>query len=221
MGKLILVRHGESLWNAKGIWTGLTDIALSEKGKEQARRAGRLLKGIKIDIAYTSPLIRAKQTLDEIKKELGLINLLTIENKALNERDYGELTGKNKWEIEKEVGKDKFHQIRRGWNTPIKNGETLKDVYNRAVPYYQSEILPRLKERKNVLVSAHGNSLRALVKYLENISDKDVEDLEISTGEIYIYEISQDGNILSKETRMPSSEKTFSSAKNMKEYARV
>lgn len=200
MANLILVRHGESLWNQKGIWTGLTDISLSEKGREEARLAGKSLKNIKIDMAFVSVLKRSKETLDEIKKILNLGLLPTIENKALNERDYGDLTGKNKWEIQKQFGHEKFLQIRRGWNTPIKNGETLKDVYDRAVPYYQKEILPKLKEGKNVLIVAHGNSLRALVKYLENISDSDVEKLEIATGEIYEYEIGANGKIASGKT---------------------
>ena len=198
MSYLILVRHGESLWNAKGVWTGLTDIALSEKGKEEARLAGNALKNSKIDLAYTSSLIRAKQTLDEIKTILNL-NLPTFENTALNERDYGIFTGKNKWEIQKEVGDEQFKKIRRGWDVPIKDGESLKDVYNRAVPYYTAEILPKLKDGKNVLIVAHGNSLRVLVKYLENMSNKDVENLEIPTGEIYIYSVDDQGAILSKE----------------------
>jgi len=204
MTRLILVRHGESEWNAKGMWTGLIDIQLSEKGKQESRLAARALKDIKIDIAYTSPLIRAKQTLDEIISVLNYPKLETIENKALSERDYGELTGKNKWEIEKEVGEEMFLKIRRGWNTPIKNGETLKDVYNRVISYYQSEVLPKLKIGKNVLIVAHGNSLRALVKYLENISDHGVENLEIATGEIYIYKIGDNGQIESKEKRLSS-----------------
>lgn len=201
MAYLILVRHGESVWNAKGVWTGLTDIPLSEKGKQESRLAAKALKDFKLDIAYTSPLKRAKQTLDEIKSVLGLSSLPTFENKALNERDYGELTGKNKWEIEKEVGEEMFLKIRRGWDVPIKGGETLKDVYNRVVPYYQSEILPKLKKGINVLIVAHGNSLRALVKYLENISDKAVENLEIATGEIYIYKINKKGRITSKKIK--------------------
>jgi len=204
MGNLILLRHGESEWNAKGIWTGLIDIPLSEKGREESRRAADALKDIKLDIAYTSPLIRAKQTLDEIKRVLNYPKLEAIENKALNERDYGELTGKNKLEIKKKYGEEKFLQIRRGWNYPIQAGETLKDVYNRVVPYYKREILPKLKEGENVLIVAHGNSLRALVKYLENISDKDIENLEIATGEIYIYNIDGYGSVTSKETRLSS-----------------
>src|SRR3989344_4321138 len=201
MALLILVRHGESVWNEKGLWTGWTDIELNEKGHEEARSAGEKIKGISIDIAYVSSLVRAKQTLDEIKNELSLGNILTIENSALNERNYGIYTGKNKWEIQKQVGEEQFLKVRRGWDVPIENGESLKDVYGRVVPYYESEILPKLKNGKNILVSAHGNSLRALVKYLGNMSDEGVEKLEIPTGEVYEYEISENGEILSKQIK--------------------
>lgn len=199
MGKLILVRHGESEWNKKGLWAGLIDIGLSEKGIEESRLAGERLKEFNVDVAYTSPLKRAKQTLDEIKNILNLD--LTFESTALNERDYGIFTGQNKWEIQKKVGKEKFKQLRRGWDSPIQEGETLKDVYDRVVPYYETEILPKLKEGKNILIVAHGNSLRALVKFLENISDKDVENLEIATGEIYIYSFNDQGVIVSREIK--------------------
>ena len=200
MADLILVRHGESKWNKIGLWTGLRDISLSEKGKKEAREAGEKLKNLQIDFVYTSPLGRAKQTYEEIKKIIEK-NPPTIENSALNERDYGIYTGKNKWEIQKEIGEEKFQSIRRGWDSPISNGESLKDVYNRVVPYYKTEILPKLKEGKNILISAHGNSLRALVKFIENISDKNVEKLEIATGEVYVYEIDQQGNVISKQIR--------------------
>ena len=200
MAALALVRHGESTWNARGIWTGWKNPPLSEKGMEEARQAGQLLKDIKFYLAYTSSLIRAKQTLEEIEKVLG-INLATFENSALNERDYGNYTGKNKWEIKKELGEEGFKKLRRGWDVPIPNGETLKDVDNRTVPYYESEILPKLKDGKNVLVSAHGNSLRALVKYLDGLSDSDVENLEIATGEVIIYQIDENGKVVSKEIR--------------------
>ena len=197
MAKLILVRHGESEWNEKGLWTGLTDIGLTEKGKEEGKSAGEKLKGFTIDFAFTSVLRRSKQTLDEIKGVLG-IDVPTFENQALNERDYGIYTGKNKWEIKKEIGDEQFHKIRRGWDVPIENGESLKDVYNRVVPYYESEILPKLKNGKNILISAHGNSLRALVKYLENLSDSAVENVDIPTGEIYLYSIGDNGAYSSK-----------------------
>ena len=197
MAYLILVRHGESEWNEKGLWTGLADIGLTEKGKEEARLAGEKLKVLPIDIAFTSVLIRAKQTLDEIKSVLG-IDVPTFEDKALNERNYGIYTGKNKWEIQKEVGEEQFQKIRRGWDVPIQNGESLKDVYNRVIPYYQSEILPKLKDGKNILIVAHGNSLRALTKYLENISDKNISKLEIEIGEVNVFEINSNGNIITK-----------------------
>ncbi len=198
MANLYLLRHGESKYNAKGLWTGLTDISMNSKGFEESRQAANKLKNVKIDLAYTSNLKRSKETLEEIKKTLGLTSLIAIENQALDERDYGIFTGKNKWKIEKEVGEERFKKIRRGWDVPIPDGETLKDVYNRVVPYYQNEILPKLKEGKNVLIVAHGNSLRALAKYLENISDKDIENVEIKTGEIYHYAFNDSGNIVSR-----------------------
>jgi len=201
MNDLILVRHGESLWNKKGLWTGLIDVGLSQKGIEESKKAGENLKDFRIDIAYTSLLKRAKDTLSIIKKTLNIPNIPIIENKALNERDYGELTGKNKWDIEKKFGKEKFLKIRRAWNFPIPFGETLRDVYNRVVPYYKFEILPKLKTGKNVILVAHGNSLRALVKYLENISDEDISKLELATGEIYIYKLDKQGKIVSKQIK--------------------
>ncbi|MEK7186421.1 MAG: 2,3-bisphosphoglycerate-dependent phosphoglycerate mutase [Patescibacteria group bacterium] len=200
MAVLALVRHGESTWNARGIWTGWKNPPLSQKGLEEARQAGKLLKDIKFDLAYISSLIRAKQTLEEIEKVLG-VNLVTFENSALNERDYGDYTGKNKWEVKRQLGEEDFQKLRRGWNWPVPNGETLKDVYERTVPYYQQEILPKLAEGKNVLISAHGNSLRALVKYLDGLTDSEVENLEIATGEVIIYQIGTTGKVTSKEIR--------------------
>jgi len=200
MTTLALVRHGESTWNAQGLWTGWQDPPLSQKGVEQARVAVENLRGIKFDIAYTSPLLRASQTLDEILKTLG-INTPVVRVDALKERNYGDYTGKNKWEVEKQLGEEGFKKLRRGWNDPIPNGETLKDVYDRVVPYYESEILPKVCASKNVLISAHGNSLRALVKHLDGLSDSDVENLEIATGEVIIYKIDNGGNVAAKEIR--------------------
>lgn len=197
MAKLILVRHGESEWNAKGLWTGWTDIGLSEKGKQQARLAGEKLKGFQIDFGFTSVLSRAKQTLQEIKNVLG-IDIPTFEDKALNEKNYGIYTGKNKWEIKKEAGEEKFLKIRKSWDYQIPNGESLKQVYERVIPYFQNKILRYLKQGKNVLISAHHNSLRALVKYLENISDIDIPNIEIKVGEVDIFEIDKKGNVTSK-----------------------
>lgn len=189
MSYLVLVRHGESQWNAKDLWTGLTDIGLTEKGRQEARKAGEEIKNIKFDIAFTSVLKRAKETLGEIEVVLGQ-KIPTTESAALNERDYGDFTGKNKWEVKKEIGDEDFLKLRRSWDFQVPNGESLKDVYARVVPYYKNHILPELKAGKNILVSAHGNSLRALVKYLDNISDKDIADLEIPFGKPLIYHIS-------------------------------
>lgn len=200
MGKLVLVRHGESEWNLKGLWTGWTDVPLTDKGRAEARRAGEALKGIRFDAAFTSMLMRAQQTLDEIKKILGE-EIPTTEIEALNERSYGIYTGKNKWEVQKEVGDEQFQLIRRGWDTHIPEGESLKQVYERVVPYYKQTILPLLEAGQNILITAHGNSLRALIKYLENISDENIGHLELATGEAYVYDIDETGAITHKEVK--------------------
>lgn len=198
MGLLIIVRHGESEWNAKGIWTGFKDVSLSEKGRKESRQVAEKLLKTRIDQTFTSPLKRATETLTEMKQVIDLLHVPNTSDAALNERDYGILTGKNKWEIEKEVGKERFRKLRRGWDVPIPEGETLKDVYNRVIPFYECFILPQLKQDKTVLVVAHGNSLRALVKYLEHISDTDIENLEIATGQVYQYEIDESGSLVNK-----------------------
>ena len=201
MSYLVLVRHGESIWNEKGMWTGFKDVPLTEKGKQEAREAGKLIKEVKFEVGFSSPLTRATQTMDEIKKELIKNDFPVFQDIALNERDYGEYTGKNKWEIKKLVGDKEFFKIRRSWDHPILKGESLKDVYNRVLPYYKDEILPELQKGKNVLICAHGNSLRALVKFLENISDDDISKLEMATGEVYVYQVDEKGSIVSKEIK--------------------
>ena len=201
MGYLTLVRHGQSQWNIEGLWTGWRDIPLTDVGREEARRAADALKGIQFDRAYTSELVRAHQTLDEILQTLAQGNIPVVKAIELNERDYGDLTGKNKWAVREEYGEEQFLRWRRGWDEKIPNGETLKDVYNRVVPYYEREISPRLKAGESVLVVAHGNSLRALIKYLENISEEIIPSLEVGTGEAYVYEVGPGGEILSKEIR--------------------
>ncbi len=197
MAKLVLIRHGESEWNEKGLWTGLTDISLSDKGREEAKKAAEQIQDIPFEYVFTSPLKRAIETYEIIKDTLGL-SLVQTENAALNERDYGDFTGKNKWDIQKEIGEEEFKKIRRGWDEKIPNGETLKDVYNRVAPFYSTEIEPLLKAGKNVLVVAHGNSLRALVKLLENISDEEIKNIEIATGEVWIYSIDGNGQVENK-----------------------
>lgn len=201
MAYLILIRHGQSEWNEKGLWTGFTDISLNEKGKEEAKQAALAIKDIKINVAFTSLLKRARETLDIIFDSLKITYIPIYKDFALNERDYGKLTGKNKWEIKKIYGDEQFQNIRRGWDYPIPEGETLKDVYNRIVPYYQKKILPQLKNGKNCLIVAHGNSLRALVKYLEKIDDDKIANLEIGTGDVYVYSIDKESNIIAKEIK--------------------
>lgn len=201
MSYLILIRHGESEWNAKGIWTGWTDIGLTDKGHLEAKKAGELIKDIKPDYAFTSDLKRAQQTLQDILAILAIPQLPVKISPAIKERDYGDLTGKNKWKIRDEYGEEQFLKWRRSWDFPVPNGETLKDVYNRVIPYYETEILPLIKQNKNVLIAAHGNSLRALIKRLENISDVDIPKLEFGTGSVYIYKLNPDGTIISKEVR--------------------
>lgn len=199
MSKLILIRHGESEYNAQDIWCGWTDIPLSEKGREEAKEAGEKIKNIQIDEVFVSDLIRSKQTWEEIAKVLNLENLKTIEAWEIKERNYGDLTGLNKYKVKEKYGDEQWLKWRRGWNESIKNGETLKDVYDRVVPFYEKNILSLLEQGKNVLVSAHGNSLRALVKYLDEIPDEKISFLEIPTGTVYFYDLDSKGKIIGKE----------------------
>jgi len=200
-GILVLIRHGESQWNAKHLWTGWTDIGLSEKGKEEAHLAGQKLSDIHFDCAFTSKLSRASTTLQIILETLSIKNLPVTQDAALNERNYGIFTGKNKLEIKAKLGDAEFLKLRRGWDYKIENGESLKQVAERVVPYYQKIIAPLLKEGKHVLVVAHGNSLRALIKTLDNVSDDDISQVELATGEILIYHIDTTGKVISKEKR--------------------
>ncbi|HEU5121252.1 MAG TPA: 2,3-diphosphoglycerate-dependent phosphoglycerate mutase [Candidatus Saccharimonadales bacterium] len=201
MAYLVLVRHGQSEWNALGLWTGQEDVPLTAQGKEEARRVVEHLKDITLHKAHTSKLTRAKQTLQEIKEAMNHTQLETIEHDALNERHYGDYTAKNKWEIAEQLGEEEFTKLRRTWDHPVPNGETLKDVHARVLPYYEQHILSDLKAGKNVIVAAHGNSLRALMKHLEEYAEDKVHELEIGTGEVLVYEISEDGRVLNKEIR--------------------
>ena len=201
MAYLILVRHGKSEWNALGLWTGWRDVELNEEGHEEARRAAEALRDVRLDVGYTSKLKRAQETLADIQQVLDRPDLPVTEAVELNERDYGDLTAKNKWDIQKQYGDEQFLKWRRSWDYPVPGGETLKDVYARVAPYYDAHILPDLKAGKNVIVAAHGNSLRALVKHLENIPDDEIASLEIGTGEVYLYEVDPSGKITSKTIR--------------------
>jgi 2,3-bisphosphoglycerate-dependent phosphoglycerate mutase len=201
MAYLALVRHGESEYNKKGIWAGWDNPDLTEKGIEEAKVAGSELKDISFDLAYSSVLLRAKHTLQLILESLNLTSIPVTENRALNERNYGDFTAKNKWEVKEALGEENFLKLRRAWDYPVPNGESLKQVYEREIPYFESEILPHLKEGKNVIVASSGNALRALVKHLDTMPDEEVSLLEIATGEIYLYQIDSEGNVTSKELR--------------------
>jgi 2,3-bisphosphoglycerate-dependent phosphoglycerate mutase len=200
-GILVLVRHGESEWNAKNVWTGWTDIGLSEKGKEEARLAAGKLMDIHFDCAFTSRLVRASDTLQIILETLKISDLSVTIDAALNERNYGVFTGKNKLEIKAQLGEEEYSKLRRGWDYPIQDGESLKQVASRVIPYYEHVIVPLLKIGKHVLVVAHGNSLRALIKNLDHVSDEDISKVELATGEIICYRVDSEGRIISKEKR--------------------
>lgn len=207
MAYLVLVRHGQSEWNLLGQWTGLTDVELTADGREEAKRAARTLEDIDLHKAYTSKLKRAKHTLDEIVEHLNKNDIDRTEHAELNERDYGDLTGKNKWQVKEEHGEEKFNLWRRSWDHPVPGGETLKDVSERVLPFYETHILKDLKEGKNVIVAAHGNSLRALIKYLDDIADEDAHQVEIMTGEVLVYEIDDKSKVLKKEVRLTNDKK--------------
>jgi 2,3-bisphosphoglycerate-dependent phosphoglycerate mutase len=198
---LVLVRHGQSEWNLKNLFTGWKDPDLTAKGEEEARAAGRRLKqaGYRFDIAFTSTLRRAQHTLDLILAELGQRDLEVRKDEALNERDYGELTGLNKDEARKRWGPEQVHVWRRSFDVPPPGGESLKDTAARVLPYVESEILPLVRKGKRVLVSAHGNSLRALIMSLEGLSGEEILKRELETGVPIVYHLKADGSILSSE----------------------
>ena len=188
MSKLYLQRHLKSQWNLENKFTGWTDVPLCQEGIESAKKAAEQLAGLKIDKVYTSPLIRNRQTVSLILKDLGEEKLPVIVDKALDERNYGELQGLNKDEVVKKYGSEQVHLWRRSYDIAPPGGESLKDVYKRSVPFYQKHIEKDLKEGKNILVVASHNSLRAIVKYVENISDEKIIDLELPFGALRKYD---------------------------------
>lgn len=198
-GRLVLTRHGESEWNLAGKWTGWTDVSITEKGAADARKMGELLHDINFDQVYTSELKRTVETMENILETQGQADIEYTAEKALNERDYGEYTGLNKWEVKDQVGEEKFNAIRRDYDEPIPGGETLHDVYDRVVPWYRDVIVPQLNAGKNILFVAHGNSIRALVKYIESISDEDISGFEMVFGTILIYEVDDTGKETDKQ----------------------
>ena len=196
---LILIRHGQSEWNALNQFTGWKDPGLTSKGIEEAHNAGKIINNLKInfDLVFTSALIRAQNTAEIILKEINQ-SLSTIKNQALNERNYGDLAGLNKDDARKRWGDEQVHIWRRSYDVPPPGGESLKDTGERVLPFFMKEILPHVCKGKNVLVAAHGNSLRSLIKFLDNISDEDIVKLEIPTGAPIHYVINEDGSVKSK-----------------------
>src|SRR5215470_5859223 len=197
---LVLVRHGQSEWNLKNLFTGWKDVDLTEAGVAEARAAGRKLKaqGLTFDCAYTSALKRAQRTLDLILGEMGQSSVPIVRDQALNERDYGDLVGLNKDDARKKWGDEQVLIWRRSYDVPPPGGESLKDTVARTLPYYVQEILPKVLQGQRTLVAAHGNSLRALVMVLEKLSPKQILAREIGTGVPIIYRLNADATVESK-----------------------
>ena len=197
---LVLVRHGQSDWNLKNLFTGWRDVDLTEKGVAEAREAGRKLKaqGIKFDVAFTSALKRAQRTLDLMLTELGQTTIPIFKDQALNERDYGELVGLNKDDARKKWGEEQVHIWRRSYDVAPPGGESLKDTLARALPYYVTDILPRVLRGERVLGAAHGNSLRALVMVLDKHTPDSITKLNLETGVPMIYRLNADSTVASK-----------------------
>ena len=199
-GTLILVRHGESEWNLKNLFTGWRNPDLTEKGIGEARATSKALKakGIVPDCYYTSALRRAQHTLDLMLEEMGIANVTIVRNIALNERDYGDLSGLNKDDARAKWGEEQVLIWRRSYDVPPPGGESLKDTAARTLPYYDAEILPLLKAGKTVLVAAHGNSLRALVMAIEGLTPDEILKREIATGQPTVYRIGPDGKLVER-----------------------
>jgi 2,3-bisphosphoglycerate-dependent phosphoglycerate mutase len=197
---LVLVRHGQSEWNLKNLFTGWKDVDLTETGVMEARAAGKKLKArnLKFDVAFTSDLKRAQRTLDLILEEMGQTGIPVTRNQALNERDYGELVGLDKDDARKKWGEEQVLQWRRSYDIAPPGGESLKDTVARALPYFVQEILPRVLRGERTLVSAHGNSLRALVMVLERLTPEGILKRELATGVPIVYRLNADSTVAEK-----------------------
>ncbi|AYG64787.1 MULTISPECIES: 2,3-bisphosphoglycerate-dependent phosphoglycerate mutase [unclassified Rhizobium] len=200
-GTLVLVRHGQSDWNLKNLFTGWKDPDLTALGIEEAKTGGKALAGygIKYDVAFTSVLTRAQHTLDIILDEISQQGLETIKDQALNERDYGDLSGLNKDDARAKWGEEQVHVWRRSYDVPPPGGESLRDTGARVWPYYLTEILPRVLAGQNVLVAAHGNSLRSLVMVLDRLNKEQILALNLATGVPMVYKLKADSTVASKE----------------------
>lgn len=194
---LVLVRHGQSIWNAEDRFTGWVDVPLSEVGREEARRAGELLSGFDFQVAYTSVLRRAQDTLTIMLDTMG-VDVPVIRDAALNERMYGDLQGLNKQDTREKYGAEIVHLWRRSYDISPPGGESLKDTAARTLPFFERAILGDVRQGKNVLVSAHGNSNRAIVMKLDGLSTDEVLNLNLDTGVPYVYRLDADGRVLEK-----------------------
>lgn len=199
LGRLVVVRHGESEWNLLGKWTGTTDVHLTPAGIAASAELGKKLTDIQFDYAYISEQIRTKETIEALQNGSGQFDLRYEASVALNERDYGVYTGMNKDQIKKIVGDSEFQELRRSWDGPVEDGESLKDVYQRVIPFYLRVVLPRLRHGQDILIVAHGNSIRSLVKYLENISDEAIGEVEMLQKSALVYQIASDGRSQKKD----------------------
>jgi 2,3-bisphosphoglycerate-dependent phosphoglycerate mutase len=198
---LVLVRHGESEWNKKNLFTGWRDVGLTEVGIAEAREAGRRIKarGLRFDVAFTSALVRAQRSLDLMLAELGQQNIPVFKDQALNERDYGDLVGLNKDDARAKWGAEQVHRWRRSYDVAPPGGESLKDTAARVLPYYIQDMLPRLLRGDNMLVAAHGNSLRALVMVLERLTPEKIVARELATGLPLVYRLNADSRVAEQE----------------------
>jgi len=198
MATLVIVRHGQSEWNLENRFTGWVDVDLSPKGIAEAREAGKKLSNFRFDAAFSSVLQRANKTLDAILEQNGQSNLHVERNEALNERMYGDLQGMNKDEARKEFGEEQVHQWRRSYDIAPPGGESLKTTGDRTLPYFDSQIAPLLKGGKSIIIAAHGNSLRSLIKHLEKLTPEEILAVEIPTGTPIVYELNEDLSVRKK-----------------------
>ncbi len=198
MAQLVLIRHGESQWNLENRFTGWIDVALTDKGREEARRAGARIRHIRFDKAYTSVLVRAAESLDIVLDILGQRDLPIVRDQALNERHYGDLQGLNKGETAEKFGREQVHLWRRSYDVAPPGGESLKDTAARTLPYFEKYILADLRAGKNVLVVAHGNSLRSIVMQLDHLTKEAVLELNIATGVPIVYDFDTELRIRAK-----------------------
>ncbi len=197
MAQLILFRHGQSTWNLENKFTGWVDVELTPKGVEEAKSAGEKIRGYHFDYAYASALKRAQNTLKIALETSGHEPIIPVYNQALNERMYGDLQGLDKTETAAKYGENQVKIWRRSFDVPPPNGESLKDTAARVIPYFETEIIPKLKEGKNIVIAAHGNSLRALIMFLEQMTPEQILEFEIGTAQPRLYDLDSNLKLIS------------------------